>query len=90
MITIFTTIDKKDLISKNDDFCKIETKDEGAFNKGDKVIVKIGNSNYDGEIVSDCGLNSNVFTRFYYVTLENISKYKFPIVDCLIRKRNCL
>lgn len=83
-------VDKKYLISKNDDFCKIETRDKEAFNKGDKVIVKIGNSDYDGEIVSNCGLNSNAFTRFYYVTLDNILKYKFPVVDCLIRKRNCL
>ena len=81
---------KKDLISKNDDFCKIEVKDKETFNEGDKVNVKIGNNDYEGEIVGDCGLNSNVFTRFYYVTLDNLPKYKFPIVDCLIRKRNCL
>ena len=90
MITIVMTVNKKDLISKNDDFCKIEIKDKETFNEGDEVIVKIGNSNFDGEIVSECGLNSNTFTHFYYVTLNNISKYKFPIVDCLIRKRNCL
>lgn len=70
--------------------CKTEIKDKETFNKGDKVIVKIGNCDCYGEIVGNCGLNSNAFTRFYYITLDNISKYKFPIVDCLIRKRNCL
>lgn len=70
--------------------CKTEMKDKETFNEGNKVIVKIGNNDYEGEIVGDCGLNSNTFTHFYYVTLDSIPKYKFSIVDRLIRKRNCL
>nr|DAV67815.1 MAG TPA: Transcriptional activator rfaH, Transcription Pausing, Transcription Elongation [Caudoviricetes sp.] len=70
--------------------CKTKIKDKESFKKGDKVIVSLGNGKLDGKIVGDCGLNSNVFIHFYYVTFDNIPKYKFPIADCLIKKRNCL